>query len=70
VSAFVLLLGIQPNARAASTPPQPEMPSWFIGDDAPNHHIWQPKAKVGSGFSLGQIVFADRVAYQRVIEEV
>jgi hypothetical protein len=46
------------------------MPSWFIGDDAPNHHIWQPKAKVGSGFSLGQIVFADRVAYQRVIEEV
>jgi hypothetical protein len=80
--AFVLLVCIQLNARAGCMPPPPEMQSWFTGDDTVNHHIWQPvaalshgatyaTAKVGDGFlSLRQLLFEDRVAYQRAIEEV
>ena len=40
--AFVLLVCVQLNARAACTPPPPEMQSWFTGDDTVNHHIWLP----------------------------
>jgi len=69
--AFVLLVCIQLNARAACMPPSPEMQSWFIGDDTVNHHIWHPvgmlyngatsaTAKVSDGFSLRQLFFADR----------
>jgi N-acetylneuraminic acid mutarotase len=79
--AFGLLVGIQPLVRAASTPPPPEMRSWFTGGDAVNHHIWLPvgtlyngatyaAAEVGHGFSLRRVFFEDRVAYQRAIEEV
>jgi len=67
--AFVLFLGLQLNTRAASLPPPPYMQS-SLGDDAVNHHIWLPKTKLGDGFSLRQLVFEDRVAYQRAIEEV
>src|SRR5262245_7546182 len=77
--AFILLVSIQLNARAACT--LPLMPSWLTGDDAVNHHIWQPvgtlyngvtypTAKLSDGFSLRRLVFEDRVAYQRAIEEV
>ncbi len=79
--AFVLLFCIQLNARAACMPPPQDMQSWFIGDDAVNHHIWQPKATLSNGAPYAaarvsalsesrQLVFADRVAYQRAIEEV
>ena len=79
--AFVLLVCIQLNARAASTPPPPEMQSWFTGDDTVNHHIWQPvgtlyngatsaTAKVAAPSQSRQLFFEDRVAYQRAIEEV
>ena len=39
--AFVLLVCIQFNARAAWTPP-PDTQSWFTGGDTVNDHIWQP----------------------------
>jgi hypothetical protein len=68
--AFILLVGLQLNVRAASTSPPPVMQSWFTGDDTVNHHIWQSKGKFGDGFSLRQLAFKDRVAYQRAIEEV
>src|SRR6476620_4790580 len=68
--AFILLVGLQLNVRAASTSPPPVMQSWLTGDDTVNHHIWQSKGKFGDGFSLRQLAFKDRVAYQRAIEEV
>jgi hypothetical protein len=79
--ALVLLLCIQLNARAASTPSPPEMQPWLTAEDAGNSHIWQPvgtlyngatyaTARVGNGFLLKQLLFEDRVAYQRAIEEV
>jgi hypothetical protein len=79
--ALVLLVGIQLNARAVSTSSPPQMQSWFTADDMVNRHIWQPvgtlyngvtypTAKLGDGFSLRQLVFENRVAYQRAIEEV
>jgi N-acetylneuraminic acid mutarotase len=81
--AVVLLVCIQLNAHAASTPPPPrrEMPSWFTTDDTVNHHIWQPvgtlyngatyaTAKVAAPSQSRQLFFEDRVAYQRAIEEV
>src|SRR4030095_203421 len=78
--AFVLLVCIQLNARAAWTPP-PDMPSWFTGDDMVNDHIWHrvgtlsngatsATAKVAAPSESRQLCFADRVAYQRAIEEV
>jgi len=78
--AFVLLVGIQTLARAASAPPPPEVLSWSLANDTVNH-IWQPvgmldngatfaTAKLGDGFSLYRLDFEDRVAYQRAIEEV
>src|SRR5439155_2928221 len=60
LSAFVLLVCIQLNARVACTPP-PDMQSWFTGDDA---------AKVAAPSQSRQLFFEDRVAYQRAIEEV
>lgn len=79
--AFVFLLCIQLNARAASIPPPPQMQYWLTGDDVVSHHIWQPldrlddgatyaTGRVADGFSLRHLVFKDRVAYQRAIEEV
>jgi hypothetical protein len=79
--AFVSLLSVQPLARAASNPSPPEMQSWLPGDDGVTDHIWQrlgtpyngatyTTAKLGDGFSLRQLSFEDRVAYQRAIEEV
>ena len=73
--AFVLLVCIQLNARAASTPP-PEVPSWFTGDDTVNDHIWHrvgmlyhgaayATAKVAAPSQSRQLFFEDRVAYQR-----
>src|SRR6185369_9280585 len=81
MAAFVLLVCIQLNARAASTPLPPQMQSWFSGEDELNHHIWHQvrtlsnggnytPARVGDGFSLRHLLFEDRVAYQRAIEEV
>src|ERR1041385_9117667 len=78
--AFLLLICIQLNARAACTPP-PDMRSWFTGDDTVNHYIWQlvgtlyngatyATAKVAAPSQSRQLFFADRVAYQRAIEEV
>ena len=57
------------------------MQSWFSGDDTANGHIWQPvgtlynhatdaTAKGTAPSQLRQLSFADRVAYQRAIEEV
>jgi N-acetylneuraminic acid mutarotase len=80
--AFILLVCVQLNARAACTPPPlPDMQSWFSGDNTTNGHIWQPvgtldnhatdaTAKSTALFQLRQLSFADRVAYQRAIEEV
>src|SRR5262245_38912517 len=79
--AFVLLVCIQLNARVASTPPLPQMQSWLTGDDAISDRLrhWvgplyngatYATAKPGDGFSLRQLFFEDRVAYQRAIEEV
>jgi N-acetylneuraminic acid mutarotase len=70
-----------PLARAAWTPSPPDMQSWFSGDDTANGHIWQPvgtlynhatdaTAKGTAPSQLRQLSFADRVAYQRAIEEV
>jgi N-acetylneuraminic acid mutarotase len=70
-----------PLARTACTPPPPDMQSWFSGDDTANDHIWQPvgtldnhatyaTAKGTAPSQLRQLSFADRVAYQRAIEEV
>src|SRR4030095_13180561 len=72
--AFVLLVCIQLNARAASMPPLQHMQSWFSGDDTVNHHIWQPvgtlcygasyaTAKVAAPSQSRQLFFEDRVAY-------
>src|SRR4030095_10984528 len=66
--------------RAAWTPP-PDMPSWFTGDDMVNAHIvhrvgtlsngaTSATAKVAAPSESRQLFFADRVAYQRAIEEV
>src|SRR5438034_4942576 len=79
--AFVLLVCIPLNASAASTPPPPDLQSWFTGDDAVNHHIWHrvsmlyngatyATVKVAAPSESRQLLFADRVAYQRAIEEV
>jgi N-acetylneuraminic acid mutarotase len=76
--AFVLLVCIQLNARVASTP---DIRSWFMGHDTVNDHIWQPvgtlyngatypTTKVAAPSQSRQLVFEDRVAYQRLIEEV
>jgi N-acetylneuraminic acid mutarotase len=70
--AFVLLVCIQLNARVAFTPP-PDMQSWFTGDDTVNDHIWQPVGALYNGAAPSQsrqLLFEDRVAYQRLIEEV
>ena len=79
--ALVLLVCIQLNARAACIPPPPEIQSWFTGNDTVNHHIWQvvgtlyngttyAAAKVAAPSESRQLLFEDRVAYQRAIEEV
>jgi len=76
----ILSLTLSIRVYAASTP-LPEIESWLTGVDAVNHHLWQPvgtfyngatsaAAKLGHGFDLRQLSFADRVAYQRAIEEV
>jgi N-acetylneuraminic acid mutarotase len=82
LSAFVLFVCIQLNARAASTPRPPEMPCWFTGDNTVNDHIWQSvvtlynngatyaRVKVAAPSQSRQLFFEDRVAYQRAIEEV
>ena len=49
LSAFVLLVCIQLNARFACTPPPPDMQCWFTGDDTLNHHIWQPVGTLYNG---------------------
>ena len=78
--ALVFLVCVQLNARAAAIAP-PEMQSWLTADEAANNHIWQPVgrlyncasytvAKASDGPSPRQLAFADRVAYQRAIEEV
>ena len=80
LSAFVLFVCIQLNARVACIPP-PEMQSWFTGGDMVNDHIWQrvgtlydgatyATAKVAAPSQSRQLFFEDRVAYQRAIEEV
>src|SRR4030095_5239436 len=53
LSAFVLLVCIQLNARVACTPPQPDA-----------------TARVAAPSESRQLLFEDRVAYQRAIEEV
>jgi N-acetylneuraminic acid mutarotase len=79
--AFVLLVDLQPLARAVCTQPPPDMQSWLIGDDTANDHIWLSVgtlynggtyaiAKVGAPSESRQLLFEDRVAYQRAIEEV
>src|SRR6185369_12959120 len=66
---------------AASTPPPPEIQSWFTGDDTVNKYIWHPVGTLNNGAPYGadrvaapsqsrQLLFEDRVAYQRAIEEV
>jgi Galactose oxidase, central domain len=78
--AFVLLVCIQLNARAACTPP-PDTQSLFTGDDTVNHQIWQrvgtlyngatyATPKVAAPSESRQLSYEDRVAYQRAIEEV
>jgi hypothetical protein len=73
--AFVLLIGLQLNARAASTPPAPEMQPWVTGDDTVNNHIWPlgghvlqrytcAAAKEDGGSRLRQLSFSDHLAYQ------
>jgi len=62
LSAFVLLVCIQLNVRAACTsPPQLDVQSWFTGDDTVN---------AAAPSQSRQLFFEDRVAYQRLIEEV
>jgi hypothetical protein len=80
--AFVLLVCIQLNVRAAWTsPPLRGLQPWFTGDDMVNNHIWQrvgtlyygatyATAKVAAPSQSRQLVFDDRVTYQRAIEEV
>jgi N-acetylneuraminic acid mutarotase len=81
--AFILLVCVQLNARATCIPPPPlpEMQSWFSGDNTTNGHIWQPvgtlynhatdaTAKGTAPSQVRQLFFADRVTYQRAIEEV
>jgi hypothetical protein len=79
--AFVLLVCVQLDVRAASTPLPPEMQSWFTGDDTVKNHIWQSTGPLSSGATYAtatvaapsqsrQLFFEDRVAYQRLIEEV
>jgi N-acetylneuraminic acid mutarotase len=75
--AFVLLLGIQLNAYAASTPLRPGIQPWFSGEGHSWHQVstsynsaTYAASKVDDGFLLRQLFFADRVAYQRAIEEV
>src|SRR5262245_58576818 len=78
--AFVLFVCIQLNARVASTP-LPEMQSWSTGDDTVKHHIWHGFGTLYTGITYAaatlaapsqsrRLVFEDRVAYQRAIEEV
>jgi Dockerin type I domain len=79
--AFVLLVAIQFSAGAASTLQSATMQPWFTGDDSVNHPIWlplgalsnygtHPTADVARPSELRQLSFADRVAYQRAVEEV
>jgi len=79
--AFVLLVCVQLDVRAASTPLLPEMQSWFTGDDTVKNHIWQSTGPLSSGATYAtatvaarsqsrQLCFEDRVAHQRAIEEV
>jgi len=81
LTAFVLLVCVRLNAHATSTPPPPEISSWFIDEDAANHHIWRPlgtrhndatsaMTKVAAPSYSRQLSFKDRVAYQRAIEDV
>ena len=46
--AFVLLVCVQLNAGPSACH-RPGHPSWLSGDDAVNHHIWQP---VGSSTTV------------------
>jgi len=80
--AFVLLVCVQLDIRAASTPLLQEMQSWFTGDDtAKKNHICQSTGQLSSGATYAtitvaarsqsrQLCFEDRVAHQRAIEEV
>src|SRR5262249_54937755 len=79
--AFVLLVCVQLDVRAASTPLPPEMQSWFTGDDTVKNHIWQSTGPLSSGATYAtatvaarsqssQLGFEDRVAHQPAIEEV
>ena len=82
VPAFVFLVCIQFNVRAACTSPPPlDVQSWFVGDDTVNDRIWQrvgtlyngatyTTARVAAPSQSRQLFFEDRVAYQRAIEEV
>src|ERR1043166_3697107 len=82
VPAFVFLFCIQFNGRAARTSPPPlDVQSWFVGDDTVNDRIWQrvgtlyngatyTTARVAAPSQSRQLFFEDRVAYQRLIEEV
>jgi hypothetical protein len=77
----LLLVCIEPLAGAAWAPPPPDIQASFTGEDTVSNHIWQvlgasytdatyARAKVSDGFSSRELSFADRVAYQRAIEEV
>jgi N-acetylneuraminic acid mutarotase len=79
--AFVLLVCVQLDVRAASTSLLPEMQSWFASDDTVKNHIWQSMgalysdatyatATVAAPSQTRQLLFEDRVAYERAIEEV
>src|SRR5438067_386374 len=79
--AFVLLVCVQLDVRAASTPLLPQMQSWRPGDDTVMNHIWQSAGPLSSGATYAtatvaarsqsrQLCFEDRVAHQRAIEEV
>src|SRR4030095_13239966 len=60
LSAFVLFVCIQLNARVACTPPR----------DMQYHGATYATAKVAAPSESRQLLFEDRVAYQRAIEEV
>jgi N-acetylneuraminic acid mutarotase len=80
LAAFVLLGGMQLNAHAASAPP-PNTHCWAIGADRVHDHIWQSLGSGDNGATYAALMvaapaqrrhldYADRVAYQRAIEDV